>query len=129
MTTPAAARLYEAQHLLAWEGKGYAVFNPHGKPVGQLPVIYGFNNGGSSGWMTGTIIAEDGVCLGEHICSSEGYMPHDLGVLEGSAPHRHEEFRAHYPDGYRMEFVTHSEIPTHVALNLAFERNKFDPKV
>lgn len=123
MTTPAAERLYEAQHLHAMEGKGWAVHNPHNKPFSELPVIYGFNNGGSAGWMSAVLIAEDGTGLGGHLCSSEGYMPHDLGVLEGTRPDRHEHFRAHYPDGYRMEFVSHGDVPNHAVLKLAFERN------
>jgi hypothetical protein len=49
MTTKAAAALYEAQHVYEHEGKGWAVFNPHDKPLDELPVIYGFNNGGSPG--------------------------------------------------------------------------------
>lgn len=47
MTTEAAARLYEAKHLNAMHGKGWAIVNPHNKPLAELPVIYGFNNGGS----------------------------------------------------------------------------------
>ena len=57
MTTPAAERLYLAQHELEMEGKPYAVFNPHDKPVEELPVIMGFNNGGSDGWYSGCLIA------------------------------------------------------------------------
>ena len=126
MTTPAAARLYEAQHLLEWEGKGYAVFNPHNKPLANLPVIYGFNNGGEPGWMYACLLAEDGAGLGSHVCSSEGYMPHDLGVLEGARPDRHEDFRKHYPDGYRMEFVGKDEVSTrtNTGLELAYKRNQ-----
>jgi hypothetical protein len=30
-------------------------------------------------------------------------------ILEGTRPDRHEEFKAHYPDGYRMEFVGYEE--------------------
>lgn len=82
-----------------------AIYNPQNKPVDQLPVIYGFNNGGSPGFMYACLIAEDGAGMGSHMCSSEGYMPGDLGCLEGSRPDRHEGFREHYPDGYRMEFV------------------------
>lgn len=124
MTTEAAARLYEAQHLAQWGDKGWACHNPHGKPVEELPIIYGFNNGGSAGWMHAQLIAEDGTGLGSHLCSSEGYMPYDLGILEGSRPDRHEHFRGHYPDGYRMAFVSHSEVPNTPALLEAFERNK-----
>lgn len=126
MTTPAAARLYEAQHLLEWEGKGYAVFNPHNRPLDELPVIYGFNNGGERWWMHAVLIAEDGTGMGSHLCSSEGYMPHDLGVLEGSRPDRHEGFRAHYPDGYRMDFIGIEAVRarTHAGLELAYKRNQ-----
>jgi hypothetical protein len=105
MTTEASARLYEAQHMKDMEGRPIAVHNPHDKPFEELPVIYGFNNGGSAGWFHGLLMAEDGTLLGEHLCSSESYMTHDLGILEGTRPDRHEEFRKHYPDGYRMEFV------------------------
>lgn len=119
MTTPAAERLYEAQHLLAWEGKGWAVHNPHDKPVAELPVIYGFNNGGQHGWMLACLVAEDGTQLGSHTCTSEAYMPHDLGVLEGARSDRHEEFRKHYPGGYRMEFVGYDQFETHEGIKAA----------
>lgn len=124
MTTPAAERLYLAQHEVEWEGKGYVVHNPHGKPLDELPFIYGFNNGGKPGWYNGVLLAEDGTCLGGHACSHEGYMPHDLGVLEGSRPDRHETFRTHYPDGYRMEFVPEAEVRTHNGLMEAYGRNQ-----
>lgn len=121
MTTPEAERRYEAQHRMEWAGKGWAVHNPNGKPEAELPVIYGFNNGGSHGWMSACLIAEDGAELGGHTCTSEGYMPHDLGVLEGSRPDRHETFRAHYPDGYRMEFVGYDAVRGHEKLMAAIE--------
>jgi hypothetical protein len=108
-----------------------AVFNPHNKPITELPVIYGFNNGGSVGWMSwmsATAIAEDGTVLGGHICSAEYFMPYDLGIYEGARPDRHEnDYQKHYPDGYRMEFVPSEEIEGHVALHAAFELNKLQP--
>lgn len=128
MTTAAAERLYLARHLVEWEGKGYAVYNPHGKPLDELPVIYGFNNGGSRGWYNGVLIAESGHCLGGHICSDESYMPHDLGVIEGSRPDRHETFRKHYPDGYRMDFVGADQVRTHAGLMAAYEKNQRLPE-
>ena len=100
MTTEAAARLYAAQHLLKWGDEPLAVYNPNNRPIEELPVIYGFNNGGSPGWYSGNLIAEDGKFLGGHTCSDEAYMPHDLGCLSGSRPDRHaENFQPHYPDG------------------------------
>lgn len=125
MTTPTAAAAYLSEHMAQWAGKGYAVFNPHNKPLEDLPVIYGFNNGGSPGWWAAVAIAEDGHALGSHLCSDEGFMYHDLGIVEGSRPDRHEnDYRAHYPDGYRMDFVSHADVPGHAALQLAFQRNK-----
>lgn len=124
MTTPAAARLYEALHLLEMEGRRVAIFNPHEKPVADLPVIYGFNNGGSPGWYSGCLLAEDGTGFGGHICSAESYMPHDLGILEGTSPDRHECFRAHYPDGYRMEFIGARDVLSHPGLEAAYQKNQ-----
>lgn len=124
MTTPAAERLYLAEHMSRWGDRGYAAYNPHGKDVETLPVIYGFNNGGSPGWYSGVLLAESGHALGGHACSHEGYMPHDLGVLEGSRPDRHETFRAHYPDGYRMDFIPSGEVSKHAGLSAAYQRNQ-----
>jgi hypothetical protein len=124
MTTEAAARLYEVQHLLKWGSQQLAVYNPHDKPVDELPVIYGFNNGGCPGWFNGQLLAEDGTPLGGHACSAEGYMPHDLGCLEGSRPDRHEGFQKHYPDGYRMEFVPGDRVQSHEGLMRAYANNQ-----
>lgn len=128
MTTPASERLYLAQHEVEHEGRRPAVFNPHGKPIAELPVIYGFNNGGSPGWFSAVLIAADGTTLGGHACSHEGYMPHDLGVLEGTRPDRHETFRKHYPDGYRMEFVSYHDTKEHAGLQEAFRLKELLPK-
>lgn len=107
-----------------WTGKPYAVFNPHDRPVDTLPVIYGFNNGGSPGWYSGCLLAEDGTGMGGHVCSSEGFMYGDLGIIEGSRPDRHEYFRQHYPEGYRMDFVPEEEVRTHPGLAAAYQRNQ-----
>lgn len=130
MTTPAAEALYQAQHNFEHQHKGNAVFNPHDKPVAELPVIYGFNNGGSTGWYSAVLIAEDGTELGGHVCSHECYMRHDLGILEGTRPDRHETFREHYPDGYRMEFVGYADVRTHEGLTAAWAKHdaKQEPK-
>ncbi len=123
MTTPAAAKLYEAQHVYKHEGKGWAIYNPHNTPIQSLPVIYGFNNGGTLGMLSAVLLAEDGEGMGSHACSSEGYMPYDLGILEGTRPDRHEGFRQHYPEGYRMEFVSHDAVENHHGLLGAFILN------
>ena len=124
MTTQAAEALYEAQHVFKHEGRNVAVFNPNGLPAQDLPVIYGFNNGGSPGWMFAELLAADGTHLGSHCCSSEAYMPADLGVLQGTRPDRHETFKAHYTNGYRMEFVGHEFVDEHAGIKAAFALNK-----
>lgn len=124
MTTREAAAMYEAQHVMSVSGRRDAIYNPHGKPVSDLPVIYGFNNGGSRDWLNACAIAADGTVLGGHICSSEAYIPHDLGVLEGTRSDRHAKYREHYPDGYRMEFVPYREMYAHAGLMRAIELNK-----
>lgn len=126
MTTKAAEQLYLAQHRFKYEHCKWAVHNPHNKPLEDLPVIYGFNNGGSPGWYAATLLAQDGTCLGGHTCSSEGYMEHDLGILEGTRPDRHETFRAHYPDGYRMEFIGEADVRTHAGLLEAYRLNQLN---
>lgn len=102
---------------------GYAVFNPHDKPVCDLPVIYGFNNGGSPGLLHAVLLSEDGHCLGGHVCSSENFMLNDLGILEGSRSDRHQTFKEHYPDGYRMDFVPAAKVMRHDGLTAAYEKN------
>jgi len=102
----------------------YAVYNPYNKPLPELPVIYGFNNGGSPGFMMGCLLAQDGTALGSHICSNEGFMYYDLGIIEGHRKDRHETFREHYPDGYRMDFITHSAVLGHAGLMDAFNKHK-----
>lgn len=102
----------------------FAVFNPSNRPLGELPVIFGFNNGGALGFMSACLIAEDGAQLGGHCCSSEGFMYGDLGILEGYRPDRHETFRAHYPAGYRMDFVPYDDVPFHAGLSEAFRKHE-----
>lgn len=121
MTTPQAAAQYLNEHLSQHINKGYAVYNPHNKPIEILPVIYGFNNGGTSDWLSAELLAQDGTPLGSHICSHEGYMLHDLGILDGTRPDRHETFKEHYPDGYHMDFVSYDDVPNHSGLTQAIE--------
>lgn len=104
-----------------------AIYNPKGVSEDQLPVIYGFANTNRPGWMEGVLLAQDGTPLGSHICSNEGYMLHDLGIVEGSRPDRHETFKQHYPDGYRMEFVGYDDVDAHVGLQKAFKAHDAMP--
>jgi hypothetical protein len=122
MTTPETN--YFAEHLLMAGGRPVSVVNPHNKPIEELPVIYGYSDGiKSPTCYLGKLIAEDGTELGEHICSNEAWMLRDLGILEGEGEFRRKDFEAHYPDGYRMAFVSEKDVPTHEGLNAAFKLN------
>lgn len=88
------------------------------------PKIYCFSNVRGGGDGIAYAMAEDGTVLGSHWCSHEGYVPHDLGVNEGSRPDLHEGYAKHYPEGYEMEFVPAKEVKKHEGLNRAFALNK-----
>lgn len=107
----------------------FHVENPNNVPVETLPIIYGYNNGGCAGWFTGVLLAEDGTYLGGHCCSHEGYMYSDLGILQGRRPDRHEGFKEHYPNGYRMEFVGYDSVKGHSGLVKAIELYNMKDKV
>lgn len=102
----------------------YQVFNPHEKPLDELPIIYGLNNGRFGYYYEGELISEDGTNMGSHLCSDEGYMYGDLGIYKGSRPDRHKGFMKHYPDGYRMNFVREADVSAHEGLIRAFKLNK-----
>lgn len=101
----------------------FHVYNPNNKPPEDLPVIYGFNNGGNNNFLYAQLITQDGYDVGSHICSDECFMPGDLGCLENSRPDRHETFMEVYPGGYRMDFVSHSDVASHPGLRKAFVAN------
>ena len=124
MTTAKAEAHYLARHTHEMEGRRWAVHNPKDLPLADLPIIYGFNNGGSPGWYTAQLLAADGMALGSHICSHEGYMEHDLGILEGSRSDRHETFKEHYPDGYKMVFIGVDEVKECAGLLEAYRLNQ-----
>lgn len=67
-------------------------------------------------------MAEDGVVLGSHWCSHEGFVPIDLG--EGAHPARHEAYSKHYPGGYEIEIVRAADIPAHEGLMRAYGLNQ-----
>ena len=86
--------------------------------------IYCFSNVVGGGDGIALAMAEDGTCLGSHLCSDECYVPHDLGVNEGSRPDRHIDYAKHYPDGYEMEFVLASDVADHAGIQEAFRLNQ-----
>jgi len=86
--------------------------------------IYCFSNTKNGGEGPAVAMGDDGVVLGGHFCSHEGFVPGDLGVTEGSRPDRHKTYKEHFPDGYEMEFVPVRELDSHEGLQKAFELNQ-----
>lgn len=87
------------------------------------PKIYCFSNVKGGGDGIAYAMAEDGTVLGSHWCSSEFYVPYDLGVVDGYSSDRHEHYAEHYPDGYEMEFVRAADVLSHEGLKEAFRLN------
>jgi hypothetical protein len=84
--------------------------------------IFCFNNGGSRDWLHAVAIADDGHVLGQHICSHESFMPHDLGL---TSDWKHENYNAHFGVGnWQLEWVPTQDRSTHEGLKAAFEANK-----
>ena len=86
--------------------------------------IYCFSNVVGGGDGSAYAMADDGTVLGSHWCSHEGYVSHDLGVVEGSRPDRHETYAKHFPNGYEMEFVASRDIDGHTGLQEAMRLNQ-----
>lgn len=124
MTTAAAARLYLAQHLMEHEGRPVVIFNPGGMPVEELPPIFAFSNVVGGGDGVAYAMAQDGTVLGSHWCSHELYVPADLAVIDSWMRERHDSYKGHYPNGYRMEFVRAADVKTHIGLTEAYRLNQ-----
>lgn len=90
----------------------------------SLPKIFAFSNVVGVGDGVAYAMAEDGTVLGSHWCSSEHYVPHDLGVTDGTRPDRHETYAKHYPDGYEMEFVRAADVKDHPEFQRAVALNQ-----
>lgn len=89
-----------------------------------LPKIYIFSGHPTGGDGPCFALAEDGVGLGSHWCSHEGYARGDLGMVEGVRQDRRDFYALHYPGGYEFEFVPASEVKAHAGIAAAMEKNR-----
>lgn len=82
--------------------------------------IFIFNNGGEPGWYHAVALADDGTCLAGHICSSDSFIPHDMGI---TSDWKHEHYNKHFGEGnWELELVP---VPKdHAGLSAAFELNQ-----
>ena len=80
--------------------------------------IYCFNNGGSPNFLQAIAMADDGHVLAAHLCSSEGWMSHDLGI---TSDWKHKEYNKHFGEGnWVLVWVNHDDE----RLKSAIELNK-----
>lgn len=86
--------------------------------------IYGFCNSYSPGWEIAMALAETGQVLATHCCSSEGFMPGDLGMDGGDWSGKHEVYNEAFPDGWEAEFVWSHNIDKHEGLQAAIKKAK-----
>jgi hypothetical protein len=106
--------------------EGFCFYNPLGKPISELPSIYGFSNGGGGWGIMAQLITQDGVPIGTHICSAFHFMYGDLAITNPLSS-RHESFREYYPDGYQLEMVIDEGKATHPGLIEAIRMNGLLP--
>lgn len=86
----------------------------------RKPRIYLFvNSGKGSDNQEGMAIAEDGKYLAGHLSSSEAWAKHDMGL---TSEWKHDLYRAHYPDGYEVEWV--DKPREHAGLMAAYAKNQ-----
>ena len=89
--------------------------------------IYCFSNVKGGGDGEALAMAADGVVLGSHWCSHEGYIRHDLVDDNGFRSDLQKAYADHYPDGYEAELIPHADIDGHEGLQAAFALNKALP--
>jgi hypothetical protein len=72
----------------------------HSDPSKPAVFIVGSVGGLSRFDYTGHALAEDGTGLGSHLCSSLEWVHDDM-----FSDHHQKDYREHYPDGYRIEWL------------------------
>lgn len=76
------------------------------------------NEGKGTDWVSSIALAEDGTYLAGHISSDTEWAKHDIGL---TSDWKHDLYRAHYPDGYEVEWVEnpldHSGVMSAYRLN------------
>ena len=82
--------------------------------------IFCFSNGISGCFLRAIAIADDGHVLAQHLCSSIGFMGHDLGI---TSDWKHENYNKHFGDGnWELEWVDEPKI--HEGVQQAYKLNQ-----
>jgi len=84
--------------------------------------IFVFNNGGHHNMLMAMALAEDGHVVGQHCCSSEGFMKGDMGI---TSTWKHDQYNEHFGvDGWELEWVETCNLETHEGLTAARKLNE-----
>lgn len=90
----------------------------------RLPMreLYLFNNGSPfKGWNDCYSMTDDGHVLGNHICSADTFMMHDLHDRPGRLKVIKEYFK---DEDYQVIVIPSDEVRNHEGLKKAFELNQ-----
>ncbi len=85
-------------------------------------VIYAWCQGGNQHEFKGMWMAEDGVFLGKLYASTIQLL--QFKMSDDPVHWQLEMFRAHYPYGYRIEWVPMNQVRQHKGLMEAYSRNQ-----
>lgn len=86
----------------------------------MTPKIFAWVNGGKGTDMQSVnAMAEDGHFLAGHMSSAEFWAKHDIGI---TSDWKHDLYKAHYPDGYELEWV--EDARNHAGLQAAYAKNQ-----
>lgn len=89
-----------------------------------MVTIYCFANGPAFGGgdVHAVALADNGKCVAGHVCSSECYIPNDLGVTSNW---KHDVYDAEFGKGnWTAEFVRVADIASHAGLQAALKLNR-----
>jgi hypothetical protein len=93
----------------------WTVFNPSGRPLSELPVVYGYEV--MFKWKVSFVGLLSAAGDSYAIAIGRGIdAPSRLGVVSGSRPDVDQYLRARHPNGYRMEFVPWVDFEAHEGL-------------
>lgn len=88
----------------------------------HTPKIYVWCNNCAPEWHSAIAMAEDGHVLAGHVCSSHGFIMHDMGVDEDGW--KRDKYAEHYPDGFEVEYVDNARIREHAGAMAAYAKNQ-----
>ena len=78
--------------------------------------------------VVGYALAEDGTGIGSHISSNESFSKWDMGVTDPDG-YKHKAYKAHYPNGYELEWVERANLDAHQGFQEAWAKHTPDKAI